>query len=353
MFLKSSLYIEDLENVFETDIPAKDMQGSSVLITGASGLIGSFLVDALLHYSDVACYDIKVFAIGRDSASLEKRFKSHMGKPNFYIMQHDVKLPLTYHHDFDYVIHAASNAHPRAFSTDPVGTIMGNVLGVHNILEYARRGSMKRLLFVSSGEVYGQAVEGVASIGESYSGYIDSTNPRACYPNGKRAAETLCVSYTNQYGIDTVIARPCHIYGPTATEFDSRVSAQFINSVLSGKDIVLKSLGTQLRSYCYVADCASGILSVLLKGETSNAYNISNETSTVTIREMAEMVAQMFGRAIRFELADDNEKASYNPATVSVLSVRKLEALGWQAQYDMVTGLRRTVEVMKEVKRYG
>ena len=348
MFYKNVIYRGDLQYVLDC-IQLEQLRGCNILVAGATGLIGSFLVDVLMLSNELLHYNINVFAMSRKKESLEKRFKSHLKSPFFHPIQHDVKFPLTCHYRFDYIINAASNAYPLAFSTDPVGTIMGNILGVYNLLEYARQKGIKRFLFISSGEVYGQGNENVSAFDESYSGYVDNTNPRSCYPNAKRAAETLCVAYTKQYGIDTVIARPCHIYGPTATKNDNRASAQFINNVLSGNDIVMKSQGLQLRSYCYVADCVSGILTILLKGETGQAYNIANANSNVTIREMAEIIASISGKKVVFEIPSEIEKAGYNPVMQSVLNAGKLEKLGWKANYDIKTGLKRTIDILKGV----
>jgi len=351
MFYNNSSYIEDMEFLLNSNILLEQMIGSSVLITGASGLIGSFLVDLFMFYNEQYSCNISVFAMSRNKTSLEKRFKTHRGNPNFHIIQHDVTSRITCDYRFDYIIHAASNAYPQVFSTDPVGTIMGNVCGVYNLLEYARQRGLKRFLFISSGEIYGQGSEGISAFEESYSGYIDIVNPRSCYPNGKRTAETLCVSYTKQYCVDTIIARPCHIYGPTATKNDNRVTAQFINNVLEGKDIVMKSKGLQLRSYCYVVDCVSAIITILLRGQTGNAYNIANSNSNVTIREMAEIIANISGKEVIFQLPDEVEKAGYNLVTHSVLNARKLEGLGWSAKYDIQKGLKRTIEILEELRK--
>jgi UDP-glucuronate decarboxylase len=347
MFYNNSLYIEDLKTVINSLSLLEQLNGNKILVTGASGLIGSFLVDMLMFYNELVCGNIDVFAMGRERTSLEKRFRTHCGKANFHLVQHDVNFGLEGNNYFNYIIHAASNAYPRLFSEDPVGTIMGNILGAYNLLEYARQSGNKRFLYISSGEVYGQGTQEISEFVESFCGYVDNTNPRSCYPNGKRAAETLCVSYTKQFNIDSVIVRPCHIYGPTATPNDNRASAQFINNVLAGKDIVMKSPGMQLRSYCYVADCVSAILTILLHGKTGNAYNIANLDSNVTIREIAEIIADLSGKKVLLEIPNETEKASYNPVTQSVLDAGKLECLGWKGKFNIKKGLQRTIEILR------
>lgn len=350
MYYNNILYKEDLKSVLLSNIEFEKLRGRNVLVTGASGMIGSFLVDVLMLCNELFFYDINVFAMGRNEGSLKKRFLTHSMNPLFYVVLQDVNSPLTCNYDFDYIVHAASNAHPQVFSDDPIGTIMANVWGVYNIMEYARLRRVERFLFISSGEVYGQGKEGVKAFVESYSGYIDNTSPRSCYPNGKRVAETLCASYNQQYGIDTLIARPCHIYGPTATLKDSRASSHFINEVISGNDILMKSQGEQRRSYCYIADCVSGILTILLSGETGNAYNIANPNSNITIREMAEKIAIYSGKNLNFAIHNDVENYSNNPVTQSILDSRKLEGLGWEAKFDMKTGLARTIEISRGIR---
>jgi UDP-glucuronate decarboxylase len=347
MFYNNFLYNEDLKTTINSLTSLEPLKENKILIAGASGLIGSFLVDTLMLYNEQADGKIDVYAMGRDRTSLEKRFRAHGPNVNFHLVQHDVNFVLDGNDYFDYIIYAASNAYPRLFATDPVGTIMGNILGAYNLLEHARQNGNKRFLYISSGEVYGQGTEEISEFSETFSGYVDNTNPRSCYPNGKRAAETLCVSYTKQFNIDSVIVRPCHIYGPTATSNDNRATAQFISDVLAGKDIVMKSPGAQLRSYCYVADCVSAILTILLQGQTGNAYNVANSDSQVTIREIAEIIARISGKRVLFEMPDATEQASYNPMTQSVLNAGKLECLGWKGKFNIKKGLQRTIEILK------
>ena len=207
---------------------------------------------------------------------------------------------------------------------------------------------LKRVLYISSSEVYG-VNETQEPYREEQLGYVDILSARSSYPSSKRAAETMCVSYAEEYGIDTVIVRPGHIYGPTIKQSDSRASALFSLKALKGEDIVMKSKGEQLRSYTHVLDCASAILTVLINGENKNAYNISASQSIVTIRRMAEAFARAGGVRIVFDTPTETETRSYNKMFCSALNSEKLEALGWRACFDMDEGAIQTLEMMKEM----
>ena len=289
----------------------------NILITGARGLIGSALVRRL---------------------KLDDRYNIIEGTREWCDVTKPIQGDGTYH----YIIHAASNAAPKAFAETPVEVMMSNILGVKNLLDYGKEHGMERFLFISTGEVYGEGDGRVFE--EDYQGYVNPLSARSCYPLSKRAAETLCAAYAKEYGIDFVVARPCHVYGPGFTENDNRVYAQFIRNVLRGEDIVMKSTGEQMRSWCYVEDCVNGILTILEKGASGEAYNIADESSTVSIRELAEMIAEIAGRKVIMQLPDDTEKAGYNPVTKSVYSTEKLQALGWTLQGTMKEKLRDTIK---------
>ena len=340
--------MNDLERCANEALPWETLNNKSILITGATGLIGSFLVDVLMYRNLNFGGNITLYAVGRNDKTAKQRFEAAWEAPQFHFLQQSVEQPIKIDFKCDYIIHAASNAHPITFSTDPVGTMQGNYIGMLNLLEFARKNFVKRTLFVSSGEIYGQSSNETGSgFDENYSGTIDSTNSRSCYPISKRAAETLCACYTQQYGVETVIARPCHIYGATQTLDDSRVSAQFIRNVLAGQDIVMKSNGSQVRTYCYVSDCVSALLYILLCGATGEAYNIADKSSLVSIKELAEMVADVSHKQVVMEQPCDAEKSGYTKVQRAVLNAGKLEKLGWQARVHMQQGVERTVEILE------
>ena len=334
-----SPYYSDILALFGSDLPWEKISESKILITGSAGLIGSSIVDALLINPR---RDYEVYASGRDISHLKKRFYRFNDDSGLHFLKYDVQSPLNSDECFDFIIHAASNASPSSFVNSPVEVMKSNLYGICNLLDYGRSNGMKRLLYISSGEVYGQG-DG-REFSEDYSGYVNCTLSRSCYPSSNRAAETLCASYKAEYGVDVVIARPCHTYGPYFTESDNRAFAQFIRAILNDEDIIMKSTGEQLRSWCYVVDCVSAILHILLKGKSGEAYNIADPHSSVTIKELASIIANLGEKRIILATPQLMEKQGYNPVTTSVLSSSKIRSLGWAPMTPLKDGLKHSIE---------
>lgn len=336
--IENTFYRQGVERV-ASYFPWEKLKNCNILVTGARGLIGSFLIDVLMTANKK---EFTVYGMGRDAKSANQRFKNY--KENFHFIQHDISFPLdNLNINFDYIIHAASNATPCAFIADPVGTIKGNVWGCDNLLSYGIAHGLKRFLYVSSGEVYGECNDSVYT--EISHGYIDNVNWRSCYPNSKILSETLCVSYAQQYNIDTVIARPSHVYGPCYTSSDNRAFAQFLNNALQKQDIILKSSGLIQRSYCYIADCISGILAILFYGKPGNAYNIAPEEAT-SIKELAETIAQLSSVQCKIVLPSQIEQQQQSPISHAVLSSIKLKELGWKSIFNLKEGIERTLTIL-------
>lgn len=336
-------YKEDILQIFNENLPWQKLYGCNILVTGATGLIGGCMVEALMMNPQK---DYQVYASGRNEERARIRFQDYANDKSFHFIRYDVLKPLESEVDFDYIIHAASNASPNFFSQKPVEVMKSNIDGVINLMEYGLQHEMKRFLYVSSGEVYGEGDGRVFT--EEYSGYVNCATPRACYPSSKRAAETLCVAYAAEYGADVVIARPCHTYGPHFTEQDSRVYAQFIRNVLRGENIVMKSTGEQFRSWCYVVDCVSALLYILLKGENGQAYNIADKTSNISIRELADMVAAIKGKKVVMTMPNADEKRGFNVVKKSLFSIDKIERLGWRVEGTMYKKIEKTIDAHKE-----
>ena len=348
-FYDSKTFREDLKQAVLQTVGKEKLFHASVMITGASGLIGSFMTDMLLELNRSENADITVYAIDLSEERMAARFAEVRTEKLIYV-EHNVNDLPDFDFSVDYIIHAASNAFPAAFNSDPVGTIMSNIQGTKYLLDYGRDHGAKRLLYISSGEVYGQGDLSLESFAESYGGYVDPTEPRSCYPNSKRCAETLCVSYTKQFGLETVIVRPSHTFGANATKADNRANVQFINQAMAGEDIVLTSAGSQMRSYTYIADSASAIISVLTAGESGQAYNIANPASRTTVAGLAQTIADETGVKLVFADPDAVQKAELSPIAKQVLCADKLEALGWKGSFTVTDGVQHVLRILNELK---
>ena len=335
-------YLEDVKAVAALALPWEKLAGCNILITGATGLIGSCLVEILMMREHRPYH---IYASGRNVQRATEIFGTLADDPSFHFFSYDVMQPLSGDVDFQYIIHAASGASPNCFVSNPVEVIKANIFGVANLMDYGRAHGLRRLLYVSSGEVYGEG--NGQDFTEDYSGYVDCTQPRSCYPASKRAAETLCVSYSAEYGIDAVIARPSHTYGPNFTVSDNRVYAEFIRNVLRGEDIVMKSTGRQFRSWCYVVDCASALLHILLRGERGCAYNVADGKSNITIRELAEMIASIAGRKVIVAPPSEEEQKGFNVVSRATFDTRRLEGLGWSVQGTMRQKMETVINRVK------
>lgn len=334
-------YREDILAVFALDLPWGKLDGCSILVTGATGLIGGCLVEVLMSNPRG---EYMVYASGRDENRFNDRFAFFSSDCRLKFIKYDVSEPLTCDIRFDYIIHAASNASPNFFVSKPVEIVKSNVLGISHLMEYGICHGMKRLLYVSSGEVYGEG-DG-RPFTEDDSGYVNCAVSRSCYPSSKRAAETLCISYAEEYGADVVIVRPCHIYGPHFSDVDSRVYAQFIRNAMKGEDIIMKSAGSQFRSWCYVIDCVTGILTCLLKGERCGVFNIADPQSNISIKELANLVASTAGKKVVCEDATASEWKGYNSVSQSTFSIDRINALGWYPQTHITDGIYKTLMEM-------
>ena len=347
----SKLWISDLDKTLTALPELKEICGKSILITGCSGLICSALVDVLISWNTTQKRKIMILAAGRNEERIKARFLPYYNEKWFKYIPYDASsLDNSFDFSCDYVIHGASNASPNKIMKEPVETMMSNFMGMKCLLDYARNKNVKRVLYISTSEIYGKKDNDKPNKINEYGG-IDILNPRNSYSIGKCAAETLCASYFDEYNVDFVIVRPGHVYGPTASKTDSRVSSAWAYTVAKGESIVMKSDGAQYRSYVYCLDCASAILKVLIKGETKQAYNISNPHSIINIRQMAEILAKTNDVEVRMDLPTYDEKRGYNPMRNSSLDATNLLALGWQGQFRAKDGFLHTVRIIKDMEK--
>lgn len=328
-----------------TFIDFNALKNKSFFVTGCTGLIGSAFVDFLLMSDSIYNLELKVYAAGRDVEKIRQLF-INTNESTLIPVKYDAIEPLDFSEHVNFIIHAASNASPDLFNKFPVDTMKSNLWGLDQLLSFGKKNN-SRILYVSSSEVYGK-LDSVYPIKENQSGYIDILDPHSSYCESKRASETLCVSYFKQYGSDVVIARPGHIFGPTASRNDIRVSSDFMYKAADDSPIILKSNGLQKRSYTYCLDCATALLFILLKGESGQSYNISNSESIITIAEMAEYFAKAGNQVIKFEIPDTAEKQIFNPMMNSSLDSSKLEGLGWKAIFKKEQGFEHSVNTIKE-----
>ena len=347
MLYGNQQWLRDIDRVTAGLPELKQLAGKSVLITGAAGLICSAVVDILFRYNDLHGAGIRILAAGRWPEEMKGRFRETVNRPDFIFVKYDAaRTDNRLEEHADYIIHGASNAFPGMIIKEPVETMLSNFLGMKGLLDYAKDQGTKRILYISSSEVYGLK-EDAEPFREGQYGYIDLLNPRNSYSVGKRAAETLCASYAAEYGVESVIVRPGHIYGPTASPHDNRVSSAWAYQAARGEDIVMKSDGAQIRSYCHCLDCASAMLKVLLSGQNLQAYNISNPDSIISIRQLAEYLAKAGSVALRTELPSESERKAFNPMSNSSLESGHLAGLGWRGCFGAEEGLAHTVEILR------
>ena len=333
------LYLEDIKNIINID-RIDVLKGKSILISGATGLLGVNLIDALMSIGNVA-----VYAIGRSKTKATNRLGEYFDNPMFNFIEQDVRDPLPSTLNIDYIIPLASNTHPLAYSQYPIETIEINVKGIEHALQLAERCNAT-VIYPSSVEIYGNAVnEDVFT--EDYTGILNLSTSRACYTESKRVAEALCQSYISERGVDVKIVRLSRIFGPTMLESDSKASSQFISKAVNEEDIILKSEGNQYFSYTYVADAVAALLYVMTHGKCGEAYNISNEKCNVHLKEFAEICAGYNGKKVVFDIPSEAERKGYSIATQAILDNSKLKTLGFIPNYEIKDAIYRTIEILK------
>jgi len=336
----------DLARIIDQRAAWDRLAGATVVVTGANGMMGSYVVLTVLKLNDQLKLGARVVAMVRNAGRAAAVFADVAQRADLEIVEQDVSRATGYAGPADFIIHAASPAQPNLFDTDPVGTIRANTTGVFTTLDLAVAAKAQGYLLISSREVYGQPEPNQEWFTESDWGHVDPLDVRSCYSEGKRVAETICRAYTHQYGIDAKIARLSHTYGPGMSEGDTRVQATFLRHVLRSEDIVLRSTGTLVRTYTYVADATAAIWLILLNG-TEVAYNISDEDSLVSIRDLAEVFASAHPGGpleVIFDISEEQRNAGWSPVTGGNLDSSRLRGLGWSARVGLDEGVRSWTE---------
>ena len=337
------LYQEDLQYILKTD-GFEQLHGKRFLITGATGLLGTCLIDALMLANQQGA-EIDIYAVGRSKEKATSRLGEYYDDTHFHFLEQDVRRPFPTLLQVDYIIPLASNTHPLAYAQYPIETIDINVLGASNALQMAvEQGAT--VLYPSSVEVYGNA-RGNDQFTEDYTGQLNLSTARACYTESKRLSEALCQSYIAERGANVKIARLSRIFGPTMLMSDSKASSQFLLKALNDEDIVLKSKGEQLYSYTYAADAVSALLYILLHGTTGTPYNVACEACNVQLKAFAKYCAEWAQKEVVFDLPSETEQKGYSVATRALLDTKRLQALGWAPHYAMQDAVNRTLSILR------
>jgi UDP-glucuronate decarboxylase len=339
---------EDLRTIYNSNIDWTQFFNTTTLITGANGFLPAYIVESLLYLNIInPKNNVKVICLVRSIDNARVRFADYEGNSNIEFIVQDVSESLNITKKVDYIIHAASQASPKFYGIDPVGTLKANVLGTINLLNFAKDNQIKSFLYFSSGEVYGELDSEQIPIKENTFGYINPTNVRSCYAESKRMGENICVSYYHQYDVAAKIVRPFHTYGPQMKLNDGRVYADFVSDILNEKNICMKSDGSATRAFCYLTDATVGFFKILLDGKNGEAYNVGNPNEEHSILELAEKLVTLYpekGLKVIKELKKGDNNYLKSPLKRNSPSIDKINDLGWNPLISVEVGFRRTIE---------
>lgn len=332
---------EDIARIVRDDnINWERLRNASVLVTGATGLLGSLCVKTLLALP----FPVRVYALVRDREKAEAQLGSRV-----HYVTGDVRKATQEEPAPEFIIHCASVTKSETMLKSPVDTMDISILGTRNMLELAHRCGTKSMVYLSSMEAYGVTEEQQNPVTEEKLGYVDLTAARSSYPEAKRAAECFCAAFYHQYGLPVKIARLSLTMGAGVPLSDNRVSMQFARSAIGGQDIVLHTAGQSQSNFCYTSDSVRGIFTILLNGKDGETYNVCNDKETRRICQIAALVAeQIAGGAIHvvYDIPEGN-RFGYAPDAALKLSSQKLMALGWTPEVDLADAYGRLIRYIK------
>lgn len=346
--------LADMEMIYGHNLGWNQLKNTKILITGAYGMLASYLVYFFVFLNEVHDYQIDIWVIVRNKDTLRKRFEKYVDRKYFHCIIGELDEAIELEEKMDYIIHAASLASPQYYNTIPVEVILPNVIGTYHLLEYAKRCEVKNFLYFSSSEIYGKQDENInRNYGEMVLGTLDPADLRNCYAEAKRMGENMCVAYASEYGVNTNAVRIFHTFGPTMdVRKDERAFAEFTANVIDYKNIQMKSDGTAKRPFCYIADAVYGFLLIMLKGERGEVYNLSNESNYISIRELAEVLVDIFPERKLSVVREERNKNSQYVAKKDENQVTgdsgKLRKLGWNPEITVGEGFRRTIQAIEE-----
>ncbi|WP_288312823.1 NAD-dependent epimerase/dehydratase family protein [uncultured Selenomonas sp.] len=352
-FLTNPVIQEDMENIFAREVPVRELFGRTVLVSGATGMLASYLVYYLIWLNERQAADIRIIALVRNREKAERRFGRYLSLPYFSVRTDDICKPLMIEESVDYIVHAASLASPQFYGSNPVEVAAPNTLGTYYMLELAKRKSVRGFLYFSTGDIYGKMLGGRTVFDEEQMGIMNPLDEHSCYGESKRMGETWCASFAREYGVPTRVARIAHTYAPTMDiENDPRVFSAFMKCLLHGKDIVMLSDGTAKRPFCYITDAIAAFLLILLKGKDGEAYNVANTEQFISIGELADIISTLdSGEHVKVVHQSRRNCDAYMENRSNHQNcplTNKLKALGWECQYDVKSGFQRVLRY----KRY-
>lgn len=338
---------KDLEDVISR-IPWDKIEDRVFLITGANGFLASNMVHVLMYlnkyYLDKKCM---VLALCRNREKARIKFKEYLDSPYFKLCIQSVEKNVCLVEDVDYVVHAASNAVTADFKKEPVSVLSANMIGTYNLLEFAKENALRGFLFFSSGAVYGEIPKDYAEIKEEDAFSLDFLQIKNCYAEGKRAGESLCRAYWEQYKVPIRIVRIGHTYGPGINLNDGRVFSDFVKNICNGKDLMIKGTGKDVRPFCYVTDAVVAFFLILLNGQNGEVYNMVNDCETMSIYELAKKLVMQAFPELNLKIVAPALESDTNAKKVMVCNA-KLKELGWIPKIDVIEGFRRTVQSFRK-----
>lgn len=348
--MDSKIIDEDLENIFERRIPWNLLDNKTLLITGAYGMLASYMMFMLMFLNEKKGMHIQIIAIIKSVEKFEKRFGSREQYPYIKIYTSSLEQKLNIKEDVDFIIHAASLASPQYYGVCPIEVLKPNVIGQYYLLELAEQKNIEGYLLFSTGDIYGQ-VRDVQTIEERNYGTMDTLDIHNCYSESKRMAETMCQAWYYQKKVPTKIARIWHTYAPTMDiEGDPRVFASFVKDIMHNHDIVMKSDGSAKRSFCYIADAVAGYFLILLCGESGEAYNVCNTAEFYSVATLADKLVDICPekglRVIRQKRSAEEAYVENTEANDIPPDNRKLQTLGWECQYSVEAGFQRVIKYL-------
>lgn len=328
--MENTIVLEDL-NFFANHAPFLDeLRGLCVLVTGATGLIGSTFIKCVLTLNEKWNSNIQIVGVARN----EQKAKSIFGNaPIIWVFQ-DTRSSLSVPGvRADYIVHCANSTSSKFYVENPVENINTAYIGTNNVLVYAKEHKVKSMVYLSSLESYG-TIDNDHEITENMMGYITPTDVRSSYSLGKRAVECLCHCYAKEYSVPVKMARLTQTFGAGVSLEDNRVFAQFTKSIIKGEDIVMHTMGESAKPYCYTIDAVRAILFLLFRGVDGEAYNVANSETYISIHDMAEFLIDKFNPNCKLVI-EMKDNMGYAPVTKLNLNTDKLKALGWEPYYSL------------------